>query len=106
MTEQEAIENFKEENKILSQYAKSKFQKEVFAKKIERDNMAIKALEKQIPQTFFENKFNKMHIGDTVNGICPVCFTDFVCITPKYYKEEGYGYCKQCGQKLDWGEEE
>lgn len=47
MTEQEAVENFKGENKILSQYAESKFQKEVFAKKIERNNMAIKALEKQ-----------------------------------------------------------
>lgn len=47
MTEQEAIENFKGENKILSQYAESKFQKEVFAKKIERNNIAIKALEKQ-----------------------------------------------------------
>ena len=37
----------KEKNKILSQYAESKFQKAVFAKKIERNNMAIKALEKQ-----------------------------------------------------------
>lgn len=45
MTEQEAIENFKGENKILSQYAETKFQKEVFAKKIERNNIAIKALE-------------------------------------------------------------
>ena len=47
MTEQEAIKNFQGENKILSQYAETKFQKEVFAKKIERNNMAIKALEKQ-----------------------------------------------------------
>ena len=44
MTEQEAIVDLKGENKILSQYAESKFQKEVFAKKIERNNMAIKAL--------------------------------------------------------------
>ena len=47
MTEQEAIKNFQGENKILSQYAETKFQKAVFAKKIERNNMAIKALEKQ-----------------------------------------------------------
>ena len=47
MTEQEAIKNFQGENKTLSQYAETKFQKEVFAKKIERNNMAIKALEKQ-----------------------------------------------------------
>lgn len=47
MTEQEAIKNFQGENKILSQYAETKFQKEVFAKKIERNNIAIKTLEKQ-----------------------------------------------------------
>ena len=33
MTEQEAIKNFQGENKTLSQYAETKFQKEVFAKK-------------------------------------------------------------------------
>ena len=100
MTEQEAIEVIK---RVYNVSCPDYEDEMLYEKAIE---LAIKALEKQIPQTLFENKFNKMHIGDTVNGICPVCFTDFVCITPKYYKEEGYGYCKQCGQKLDWGEEE
>ena len=44
MTEHEAIVNLRGENKILSQYAESKFQKEIFTKRIERNNMAIKAL--------------------------------------------------------------
>ena len=47
MKEQEAIVDLQGENKILSQYAESEFQKEIFAKRIERNNIAIKALEKQ-----------------------------------------------------------
>ena len=27
--------------------------------------------------------------------------TEFICITPRYYRENGYGYCKECGQKID-----
>lgn len=47
-----------------------------------------------------------VYVGDTVSGICPECMTDYVCITPRMYKEKRLGYCKECGQKLDWGEEE
>lgn len=126
MTEQEAIENFQKENKILSQYAESKFQKEVFARKIERNNMAIKALE-----TMQELKKRNMKIKDLKNymqfedecvkkgftfesllkarelqivhkveefGLCPDCCYDFG------YK--AVNHCPNCGQKIDWGEEE
>ena len=62
------------------------------------------AIEKQIPKRIWGNEHNPVHIGDTVNGLCPICNTEFVCITPRLYKQKGYGYCKQCGQKLDWSE--
>ena len=90
MTEQEAIENFKGENKILSQYAKSNFQKEVFAKKTERNNIAIKALEKQIPKKIYhfidDNTFETSCCGIDVTG-------------------EDFKYCPECGQLLGEVEE-
>lgn len=60
------------------------------------------AVRKQTSMQIWGNRYNPVHTGDTVNGLCPICNTEFVCITPRYYKEKGYGYCKQCGQKLAW----
>ena len=99
MTEQEAIVDLKGENKILSQYAESEFQKEIFAKKIERNNIAIKALEKQIPKKpNFEGDgySNGQLVYDT--WICPYC-------EKKYEIEyEEYICCPNCGQRIDWSE--
>jgi len=57
--------------------------------------------EKQIPIKLYENEYNPIHFGDTVKGLCPLCLTEFICITPRYYIANNYGYCKQCGQKID-----
>lgn len=57
--------------------------------------------EKQEPKKLFGNKYNPIHFGETVSGLCPVCLTEFICITPMYYRANGYGYCKECGQKID-----
>lgn len=64
--------------------------------------IAIKAIEKQIPRKLYGNEWNPVVVGDTVSGFCPVCMTEFVCITPRMYKANNYGYCKACGQKIDW----
>ena len=93
MTEQEAIKNFQGENKILSQYAETKFQKAVFAKKIERNNIAIQALEKKIAKKPDE----MMDLFGDIEYNCRVCGE----IIEKNY----YAYCPTCGQKLDWSEE-
>ena len=60
------------------------------------------AVKKQIPMQIWGNKYNPVHTGDTVNGSCPICNTEFICIAPRLYEEYGFGYCKQCGQKLAW----
>lgn len=65
-----------------------------------------KCVEKQVPRKLWGNKWNPVHVGDTVSGFCPVCMTEFVCATPIMYKANNYGYCKACGQKLDWSGEE
>ena len=94
MTEQEAIVDLKGENKILSQYAESKFQKEIFTKRIERNNIAIKALEKQIAR----KPIRKPNLDWTNEEVtCPTC--------NRFVSEFRNQYC-DCGQKLDWGEEE
>lgn len=59
--------------------------------------MAIKALEKQIPK---KPKMRHTKDFDGYNdGWCPCC--------GKYVQELEYDkkYCQECGQKLDWGEE-
>ena len=60
-------------------------------------DVVISALDKQTPKRLFGNQYNPIHFGDAVSGLCPVCMTEFICITPRYYRENGYGYCKECG---------
>ena len=59
-------------------------------KRAEAIDMAIKALEKQIPKKIV--KHDK----------CPVCNNNQS--TTWYYV--GASYCEYCGQKLDWSDEE
>lgn len=86
MTEQQAIELIENHGYISD----------------EVKDIVIKALKKQIPKSIVGNEYNPVHVGDTVNGMCPECMSNFVCITPKTYKARGFGYCKECGQKMDW----
>lgn len=70
---------------------------------VELAGIAIEALEKQVPK-----KVKKEFV--TVNGcitcfetdVCPVCGNDF------YIEDLGqtmyYSFCPDCGQALDWGE--
>ena len=52
--------------------------------------LAINALEKQIPKKVIKWANGTEH--------CPACDCDNSCV--------GYGVCIDCGQKLDWSEEE
>ena len=88
MRESEAIKNLKD---ILSECTESGeavcYITDVDAPALE---MAIKALEKQIPK--------KPKTDDRyVMYICPWC-NDFVKVS--------HNYCQNCGQKLDWGDGE
>lgn len=97
MTEQEAINNLK--------HIFSEFELDLpNIDSLETLHMAISALERQIPKKLFGNKHNPVIVGDTVSGLCPMCLTEFVCITPRLYAEKGLGYCKEYGQRLDWGD--
>lgn len=88
MTVQEAIETIK--------YA-SAFNREDSPLTIALD-MAIEALEKQIPKK--PTDIHEVEDGSfyTISFMCPSCDTA-VIFQP--YKSK---YCKHCGQKLDWGD--
>lgn len=60
-------------------------------------DIAIEALEKQLPK-----KVDIMDypLGD-INFRCPVCKSEYIC-----EKEHEHFYCPTCGQKLDWTVEE
>ena len=82
MTESEAIELIEKDLKLHSKDLSSKYKNGL--------RMAIQALEKQIPK--------KPKTDDRyVMYICQCC-NDFVKVS--------HNYCQNCGQKLDWGDEE
>ena len=87
MTENEAIELIENDLKLHSKDLSSKYKNGL--------RMAIQALEKQIPKKPHKN-FEK--------------FSGVWCSCGKYFGK-GYfvdkpSYCPDCGQKLDWSDEE
>jgi hypothetical protein len=74
-------------------------------------DMAIQALEKQIPmRPVHDGCFDSegmWHEWNGVNGrpydLCPNCNTNLCCEMPCDNKPK---YCKHCGQRLDWSDEE
>ena len=61
--------------------------------------LAIEALEKQLPK---QTKLVKRADGIISFYPCPSCSTSEKYV-PVYPKQK---YCENCGQRLDWGEEE
>ena len=79
-------------------------------KRAESIDMAINALEKQIPKKpvhdgCFDSE-GMWHEWNGINGrpydLCPNCNTNLCCEMPYDNKLK---CCKHCGQKLDWGDE-
>ncbi len=93
MKAQEAILRIKDHNEAHQR-------KERFAVKItEALNLAISALEKQVPQQpYYEG--DGYADGNPVYDIakCPVCEREF----EEDINDWGCDYCADCGQRLDW----
>lgn len=58
---------------------------------------AIEALEKQLPK---RPDIMDYILGD-INFKCPTCKSEYIC-----EKENEPLYCQNCGQRIDWSEEE
>lgn len=74
-------------------------------------NVAIQVLEKQIPKKpvhdgCFDSE-GMWHEWNGINGrpydLCPNCNTNLCC---EMHYDNKPKYCKHCGQKLDWSDEE
>ena len=89
MTPQEAIRRIKNHNEVHSRKEKH------FAIHItEALNLAVEALEKQIPKKVMQEK-----LTETLKpNCCPVC-------NHRHY-EVSVPYCRFCGQALDWSDTE
>ena len=83
--------------------------------------MAIKALEKQIPKKpILKHDVSVMHINrgnqphewkrlESDNWHCPECDSfvgERVYVHSKVHDQRKKKYCDNCGQKLDWSDEE
>lgn len=88
MTPNEAIRRIKEHNEIHSKKERG------FAILITKAlDMAVEALEKQIP---------KKPDYEDYDAKCPVCGHEF----ENNVNDWGCSFCQGCGQKLDWSDEE
>ena len=106
MTESEAVEKLK--HSIVSYEVQNRnnitcdFTREVL-------NMAINALEKQIPKKpVHDGCFDSNGMWHELNGIngrpydlCPNCNTNLCCEMPY---DNNPNYCSKCGCRLDWGD--
>ena len=96
MTESEAIEKLKNMRlfmQIEDENNDCKFTEDDY----KANEIAIQALEKQIPM---KPKINRID-SETIYCKCPSCN-----ITTVLYRNCIMNYCKECGQKLDWSDEE
>ena len=96
MTESEAIEEFNQRLELIEKCYRGEV--EDYKQALE---LGVKALEKQIPKkaTLEGDGYSDGHlVYDT--WICPLC--------EKRYEVDydDYDYCPNCGQKLDWSDEE
>lgn len=108
MSEQEAIQVFQElldvpkEMLVRHEYALYEEQKEKINKVYLAEQIAIKALEKQIPKKpkIIKHKFSNFYT-------CPFCDLELIrCDETGWFAGRRNTYCYDCGQKLDWKGEE
>ena len=93
MTESEAI-------KILQRDLQIQLENKALPDGIEAIQIAIQALEKQMPKKPYH--ISQVDDNDNANVECPMCHatTDYSVNVIKR------GYCWKCGQLLDWSDEE
>ena len=109
MTEQECVEVFKElldvPCEMLIEYdsVTTGEQKKALVKIRVAEDMAIKALEKQIAKKPFKTMDENNPYYKYMPWCCPCCRETLY--EDAEWGEQEFAYCTDCGQKLDWGNE-
>ena len=96
MEENQAIEIVKKEKAYMDSHA-GKAQSEAF-------QMAINALEKQIPKKPRKTDSYRGVLKRVYAYVCPTCGN--VCLEKYMNERQNTMFCWDCGQKLDWSDEE
>jgi len=99
MTNEEAIDYLK--NHYMAYVEHLQTDKELIAKHNQVMDLAIEALEKQMPKKIIEADRPKVIYGGAeydVKGLCQTCKTLVLGCVPKF--------CSCCGQALDWSEDD
>lgn len=120
MTPKEAIEQL--ESLILNSQSFHEEEGDIWEKDIEALNMAISALEKQIPKKpILKSGESLIHInrGDKPHEWRNVQWQDWTCPECGWFVGQRYNatqckphgqrkcnYCNKCGQAIDWGDKE
>lgn len=110
MTESEAIDKLKN-MRLFMQIEDNKNEHKFTEDDYKANEMAIQALEKQIPKKpVHDGCFDSdgmWHEWNGINGrpydLCPNCNTNLCC---EMHYDNKPKYCKHCGQKLDWSDKE
>ena len=89
MTYEEAIKHFKSLQK--------RYTKEHNGRMCEKVNLALEALEKQIPK-------KPLHMHK--NYYCPICKEDGWMLWDDAIPNDMDKYCGKCGQAIDWSDDE
>lgn len=95
MTENEAIEEFKQRLELIEKCYRGEV--EDYKQALE---LGVKALEKQIAKKPIINHINTNEDVTEIEYTCSACGTNYVELTPC---EE---FCPYCGNKIDWSDEE
>lgn len=99
MTESEAINFFKDFIETLKINGEEQVLKNNYCKSA---NIAIKALEKQIPK----KPFYTFSEDEEILASCEICDSNIDWTYQGYWRKGQPNYCKNCGQKLDWSDTE
>lgn len=103
MTENEAIEKLKNMRLFMQIEDKSndcKFTEDDY----KANEMAIKALEKQIPKKPRKTDLYRGVLKKVYAYVCPTCGN--ACLEKYMNERQNTMFCWDCGQKLDWSDEE
>lgn len=103
MTENEAIEKLKN-MRLFMQIEDKKNDCKFTEDDYKASKMAIQALEKQIPKKPRKTDSYRGALKRIYAYVCPTCGN--ACLEKYMNERQNTMFCWNCGQKLDWGDEE